>query len=276
LARAEELLARDGSAATAPLAGLVEVLHHQWRRAAMPEVAAAANRVGVTATARRVAGAWPLFDLEAALPLVDVETVAAAASVGGSWLPAPLHESQAELQSLTMAERRPRLAAWLDEPDCVEPPVAFWFQVGAGPSLELAAAAVDPPPAETWQRSSCPLCGGRAQASVIAEESGEFLGGSPRSLVCGRCATWWSFPRAICPWCGQDDPRRITPFVQADDRLVRIDGCHTCHGYVKTFDLREPGGVEVVPLVDDVATMPLDLWARQHGFERAAVSLAGV
>jgi FdhE protein len=111
---------------------------------------------------------------------------------------------------------------------------------------------------------------------VIAEESGEFLGGSPRSLVCARCATWWSYPRATCPACGEDDPTRVTPFVQSDDRRIRIDACHTCHRYVKTFDLRETGAGAVVPLVDDVATMALDLWARERGFERPSSSLAGV
>jgi FdhE protein len=111
--------------------------------------------------------------------------------------------------------------------------------------------------------------------SVIAEESGEFMGGSPRSLVCTRCASWWSFPRAICALCGQDDPRSMSGFLVPGNRVVRVDCCETCHGYVKTFDLRQAGAAEVVPLVDDVATLHLDLWARDRGFNRASLSLAG-
>ena len=38
-----------------------------------------------------------------------------------------------------------------------------------------------------------------------------------------------------------------------------LDTCPACHGYIKTFDLRAPGTKEVVPLVDDVAKLPLDL-----------------
>jgi FdhE protein len=111
--------------------------------------------------------------------------------------------------------------------------------------------------------------------SVIAEESGEFMGGSPRSLVCGRCAGWWTFPRATCVWCGEADPRRLPSFVP-DRRSVRVDGCETCSHYVKTFDLREPGAAELVPLVDDVATVSLDLWANDQGLARPLVSFAGV
>ena len=77
-----------------------------------------------------------------------------------------------------------RISVWLDDPSLVAAPVGFWFRVVAGPVFELAAAAVGPPAPAMWQGSSCPLCGGPAQVSVIAEESGEFMGGSPRSLVC--------------------------------------------------------------------------------------------
>jgi FdhE protein len=102
------------------------------------------------------------------------------------------------------------------------------------------------------------------------------MGGSPRSLVCGRCAGWWTFPRALCTWCGEGDPRRLPSFVPDERKSIRIDGCETCSSYVKTFDLREAGGIELVPLVDDVATVSLDLWANDQGLARHLVSFAGV
>jgi formate dehydrogenase maturation protein FdhE len=52
--------------------------------------------------------------------------------------------------------------------------------------------------------------------------------------------------------------------------------CDTCRGYVKTFDLRKKGAGAVIPLVDDVATLTLDVWAHEKGLTRPAVSLAGV
>ena len=32
----------------------------------------------------------------------------------------------------------------------------------------------------------------------------------------------------------------------------------------------------MIPLVDDVVTLTLDIWAQQRGFTRSAASLAGV
>lgn len=275
LTRAQQLVARRDRAAT-PLDALVEVLHHQLRRAGTPEAMVAAGEIAAGATDRQAHGQFPLLEQARSVAALDTEVMAAAASLHGPWVPAVLDAARAELQSRPAAERIASLANWLDDPGAVEPSLRFWFQAAAGSSLELAAAALSAPSDDDWHRSSCPVCGGPAQVSVIAEESGEFLGGSPRSLVCARCATWWPYPRAICPSCGEDDPRRITPFVPADDRLVRIDGCQTCHCYMKTFDLRERGSDDVVPLVDDVATLALDLWARQAGFDRASLSFAGI
>ena len=69
---------------------------------------------------------------------------------------------------------------------------------------------------------------------------------------------------------------RLPSFVPDERKVARIDGCETCSSYVKTFDLREAGAIEVVPLVDDVATVSLDLWANDQGLARHMVSFAGV
>ncbi|MGH9284022.1 MAG: formate dehydrogenase accessory protein FdhE, partial [Acidimicrobiales bacterium] len=172
-------------------------------------------------------------------------------------------------------ERMAVVDAWLEDPLAVDPLAGFWVGVAAGPVLEGARALIATPSREQWAGRACPACGGLPQVSVIAPESGEFMGGSPRSLVCGRCAGWWTFSRAVCAWCGEDDPRKVAPFVP-DSGAARIDACETCGVYVKTFDLRQAGANAVVPLVDDVATLTLDLWAREQGLSRPVVSLAGV
>jgi FdhE protein len=263
-----------GGSATAPLTALVTVLDHQRRRASAPGVVAAVECVVAGALERRRASRFPQFDTDESEAAVDVELALAVSEISAG-LPFALQTSGDELVSISSDERAERISVWLDDPSLVAAPAGFWFRVAAGPLFELAAAAVGPPAPGTWHGSSCPLCGGPAQVSVIAEESGEFMGGSPRSLVCTRCASWWSFPRAICALCGQDDPRSMSGFLVPGNRVVRVDCCETCHGYVKTFDLRQAGAAEVVPLVDDVATLHLDLWARDRGFNRASLSLAG-
>jgi Protein involved in formate dehydrogenase formation len=274
LARAESL---ERSAATAaPLAFLASVLAHQRERSSLPAVRTAAAQVGAASINNRLVERFPLLDLGASVGAVVDGIPVAVDALGTTSAPGPLRTSGEELAARSEAERRSVVETWLDDSSLLEPRVSAWIGVSAGPVLELAAGGLKPLSKEEWSGPACPACGGLPQASVIREESGEFMAGSPRRLVCGRCALWWSFARATCPWCGEDDSRKVNSFSPEGDRLVRIDACDTCRAYVKTFDLREPGGRDVVPLVDDVATLTLDVWAHEKGLQRSGLSLAGV
>jgi formate dehydrogenase maturation protein FdhE len=276
LARVERLLAaKGGGGAAAPLKLLASVLRFQASRVPAPAVVAAAGAVAAGAELRLAAGRFPLLDLPAAVAPIAAEIPLAVTELG-TGLPEPLVAAGMALTEAGAAEREGLVEAWLEDPAGSEPVLGFWVRVAGGPILEGARAAIATPSRDEWTGAACPACGGPAQASVIAEESGEFMGGSPRSLVCGRCAGWWTFPRAMCTWCGESDPRRLPTFLPEERRAVRIDGCETCSSYVKTFDLREAGGIELVPLVDDVATVSLDLWANDQGLARHLVSFAGV
>jgi hypothetical protein len=291
LARTEHLLTAPGhgGGAEGPLSLLAAILRFEAAQAAMPAVVAAAGRAAAGAELRKAANRFPLLDLAATVtPVAVAVPVAFAVLTGGRSrgvagpagaahsLPDLLLAAGAALAEAPEAERAMLVEEWLEDPVGPEPVLGFWVRVAAGPVLEVGRAAVAGPGRDEWTGAACPACGGPPQASVIAEESGEFMGGSPRSLVCARCAGWWTFPRATCAWCGEADPRRLGTFLPDDRRTVRIDGCKTCGRYVKTFDLRAPGGAELVPLVDDIATVSLDLWARDQGLTRPLVSFAGV
>lgn len=142
----------------------------------------------------------------------------------------------------------------------------FFWSVAEAPIAEGAAAQATVPSTERWQEPTCPTCGALPKVSVIAEESGEFMRGAARYLVCSRCATAWGFARATCPNCRQHHPDRLGVFVNERWPWARVDSCDACMSYIKTFDLRQSGSKEVVPLVDDVATLPLDMWAVERGF----------
>ncbi|HVH30262.1 MAG TPA: formate dehydrogenase accessory protein FdhE, partial [bacterium] len=47
----------------------------------------------------------------------------------------------------------------------------------------------------------CPMCGARAQASVLRPESH----GASRTLLCSLCATEWRFKRVRCVSCGEEE-----------------------------------------------------------------------
>lgn len=155
--------------------------------------------------------------------------------------------------------------------DDLSPPQQMWIQVAAAPIVERAAGQMRLPTREAWSEPTCPLCGDCPRVSVIVEESGEFMRGSPRYLVCGRCATWWVFSRAVCPACGEHHPDRLALYTNDRWPWARVDSCLSCRSYIKTFDLRQPGAAAVVPLTDDVATIALDFWAQDHGLTASTV-----
>jgi formate dehydrogenase maturation protein FdhE len=55
---------------------------------------------------------------------------------------------------------------------------------------------------------------------------------------------------------------------------VRLDECSSCARYLKTVDLRSRG--DAVPLVDDLASVELDLWASERGLTRVEMNLFGL
>jgi formate dehydrogenase maturation protein FdhE len=55
---------------------------------------------------------------------------------------------------------------------------------------------------------------------------------------------------------------------------IRVEACDTCGTYVKAVDVsRDPGAV---PEVDDLASVPLDLWAEEHGYRKPSPNLFGL
>jgi len=118
----------------------------------------------------------------------------------------------------------------------------------------------------------CPFCGGAPQLSVLhAAPEGD---GGGRSLLCAGCLTTWPFRRVLCPSCGEEDERKLGYFRVDDFDHVRIDACDSCRHYQKSIDLTRLG--LAVPLVDDVATASLDVWARDRDYVKIELNLVGL
>ena len=95
-----------------------------------------------------------------------------------------------------------------------------------------------------------------------------------RTLICALCGYEWQSLRIKCPACGEEDPKKL-PVFSAQERLgARVEACETCRGYVKSIDLTLDA--RQIPEIDDLATLALDLWAAEQGFERLEPGLAGV
>jgi formate dehydrogenase accessory protein FdhE len=117
--------------------------------------------------------------------------------------------------------------------------------------------------------STCPLCGCKPIVGVLRSEGD----GAKKSLICMLCAHEWSFRRIYCPCCGEEREPQMAYYSAAEVAHVRVDVCDTCHTYLKSIDLTKTG--LAVAVVDELATVPLDVWARQHGYEKLQINLLG-
>jgi hypothetical protein len=108
-----------------------------------------------------------------------------------------------------------------------------------------------------WKHHICPLCGGEPDLAVITPAA-------ERLLICGRCAARWAFDQISCPYCLNDDRSKITSLASRDGRY-RLSCCDSCMRYIKAYDARRAGR-PVMPMVDSIATLPLDAAAMQRGY----------
>ena len=116
----------------------------------------------------------------------------------------------------------------------------------------------------------CPFCSGKPIVGVLRPEGD----GAKRSLICSMCATEWSYGRIICPACGEEAVGKLAIYTASQFDYVRVEACDTCRRYIKTVDLTKNG--HAVPFVDELATMPLNLWAQQHGYVKLQPNLLGI
>ncbi len=153
---------------------------------------------------------------------------------------------------------------------CEPAPLVFLPRGFLAPIAEALADLVVPPFGSV-RTPTCPQCGSPPQVSGLDDEP---HGQGNRRLVCSLCAAAWIFPRSVCPKCGVSGDGGL--LFHVDDAMphVRVEACGTCRGYLKSVDLRVTG--LAVPLVDDLATPELDLWAAEQGLEKIAQNLLGL
>jgi formate dehydrogenase accessory protein FdhE len=128
----------------------------------------------------------------------------------------------------------------------------------------------DAPPTPGSTPMRCPRCAALPVAAVLREEGH----GAKRSLLCALCLQEWECLRIVCPVCGEQDFDKLPVYTAEQFAHVRIDACDRCHHYIKTIDLTKDG--LAVPCVDDIASVSLDLWARERGYTRIKNNIFGI
>ena len=120
----------------------------------------------------------------------------------------------------------------------------------------------------------CPRCGGAPQLSIVDMTGAASADGGSRQLLCADCLTPWPFRRVVCVHCGEEDEGKLGYFHSPAYEHLRVDVCDMCRHYVKSVDLARLG--IAVPLVDEVAGAPLDLWACERGYRKIELNLVGL
>jgi formate dehydrogenase accessory protein FdhE len=137
------------------------------------------------------------------------------------------------------------------------------------PYAELLRSRASLKPVST-AHALCPFCL-RKPAFGVLRQMGD---GGARSMVCSFCLAEWDFRRIICPGCGEENNKNLPVFTAGEFDYIRVECCDACKTYIKSIDLTKNGHAE--PLIDELASAPLDLWAREHGYTKLQSNLLGM
>lgn len=127
-----------------------------------------------------------------------------------------------------------------------------------------------------WPHGSCPACGSLPLMGRLEPKHGG------RSMACSSCRVVYRVPRLGCPFCGEQEDERLGYFTalaegeasQQQGAGVKVYTCESCSCYVKTVDGRESDG-SWSPLIEDAASLALDMAAQKRGYARPTLSAWG-
>jgi formate dehydrogenase maturation protein FdhE len=228
------------------------------------------------------------YVVERVMPAVVEVTVAAG--------PQKLREAVAD--RFNSSDPRGLVAAWIggEQQDAVD---RYLARASVGPAFEALGAVVASSCIGPRDKQHCPTCGGLPQLSYFAVASEDLAAGG-RFLLCSRCNSTWGYARMTCPGCGEDSSSHLPIFNEEgnasgergsvvrglEGRLgdhrkdnkavfphIRIEACESCRRYLLNVDLlTDPAAV---PIVDEMAALPLDLYASETGFSKITPNLMG-
>ena len=138
---------------------------------------------------------------------------------------------------------------------------SFLIQSSMKPSIEAGMEQLRSElDSETSLKGQCPICGSLPSLSLLRGEGGN------RYLICSYCSYQWRIDRIFCPFCNNQEQGSLQYFYGEREESYRIDLCDKCHQYIKTIDYRNLE--ESDPILEDLATLHLDILASQKGYKR--------
>jgi hypothetical protein len=158
----------------------------------------------------------------------------------------------------------PDATAYFNQPNPLSPGSFF-----ARLALE-AWAAHAPLEAPLPKPNECPRCAHAPQLGVLRPAGN----GDALFLACSLCRQEWPFPRTTCPECGETDSAKIHFHTAEGWPHVRVQTCLHCNTYLHL--LLPELDLDMIPAIDELALLPLDVWALEQGFRKIWPNLAGI
>lgn len=125
------------------------------------------------------------------------------------------------------------------------------------------------PPVLPMTVCRCPRCKSLPLLGVLRPEGD----GGKRFLQCSFCSQEWEFRRIFCAHCGEEQEQKLPIYIAEQFPHMRVECCETCRYFLRTVDLTKDG--HAVPIVDDLAAVPLSLWAEENRYTRIQGNLLG-
>ena len=83
-----------------------------------------------------------------------------------------------------------------------------------------------------------------------------------------------SFPRSRCVGCNESSEQKLSTLTTPEFPHLRMQTCDSCMAYLLIVDLSRDA--MAIPEVDELAGLPLDLWAVEHGYHKLQPNMAGI
>ena len=114
---------------------------------------------------------------------------------------------------------------------------------------------------------TCPFCSSRPVAGVLHGEGD----GAKRWLLCSLCSTEWPFRRVLCSGCGEENKDKLPIYTPRNSPPCAWMPATIATSYIKSVDLTKDG--HAVPMVDEIATVALNIWAEEHEYSKLETNL---
>ncbi len=161
-------------------------------------------------------------------------------------------------------------AAW--EEKHPEAPSFFRFVIQSAlmPSITATARLLGErhPQSPPWSHGHCPVCGSLPLMGRLTDAEGA------RMHACSFCSFEYRVPRVSCPFCLAEPADGVDYLSSEEEPGYLVELCPSCNNYIKLADFRKFDRVWL-PMLDDLASLPLDFHARQKGYTRPTLSAWG-